>query len=425
MLVGGACYPIGMQAAIFLDRDDTLIHNSGDLGDPAEVRLIQGAAAAIGSLRGLGYKIVVVTNQGGVARGKYSEADVDAVHERINELVRTTASGASIDRFYYCPYHPQGTVERYCREHPWRKPQPGMLLQAAKDMRLDLGQCWMIGDQMRDVEAGAAAGVRTILVHRNGVAPARSDDGQVEPHFVARSLVEAVRIIAQQRKPEMADEMRLESPVARRPSTPIIRGGDTPSGDDAADSSASDASKPPASTPTVTSSKGPARATRPFRPWGAPGGDEPTPPVRRPTGNASSSRGDAATPPTPVASPTTSPAGMPLTASADTAARDETATEAISTAPPPHVDADTYNTPTASMQVTLRQILQELRNQRGGMHEFTALGYLAIVLQVGAAICLIAAFLMGPHEEGGFYKWLGTAIFVQLTVISVLLFDRE
>ena len=97
-----------MQPDVFLDRDNTLSENEGDLGDPNQVKLIQGAAAAIGSLRGLGYQIVVVSNQGGVARGKYGESDVDAVHERINKLVRQFASGAFIDRFSYCPFHPLG-----------------------------------------------------------------------------------------------------------------------------------------------------------------------------------------------------------------------------------------------------------------------------------------------------------------------------
>ena len=118
---------IAMTAAVFLDRDNTLIHNDGDLGDPDAVRLIKGAASAIASLRGLSYKIVVVSNQGGVARGKFTEQDVQAVHERIAQLVKET-SGTVIDRFYYCPYHPEGKTKKYRREHPWRKPQPGMIL---------------------------------------------------------------------------------------------------------------------------------------------------------------------------------------------------------------------------------------------------------------------------------------------------------
>lgn len=184
-----------MYRAVFLDRDNTIIHNDDDLGDPQRVNLIQGAASAIASLRGLGYKVVVVTNQGGVARGKYGEADVDAVNRRINELVKKQ-SGAMIDRFYYCPYHPQGTVESYKREHPWRKPQPGMLLQAAMDMNLDLRHCWMVGDQARDVEAGRAASTRTILL-RN---PSHAAPDPTEADHVVATLAEAARVIAERHK---------------------------------------------------------------------------------------------------------------------------------------------------------------------------------------------------------------------------------
>ena len=191
--------------AVFLDRDNTLIHNDGDLGDPAQVELIQGVPSAIASLRGLGYSIIVVTNQGGVARGAYSEQDVDEVHQRINELVKAS-SGARIDRFYYCPYHPDGSVDRYKREHPWRKPAPGMLLQAAKDMDIDMSQSWMIGDQARDIEAGNAAGVRTILLDPHSRAKVPNVSGQHDDDsdgFSARTLIEATRIIAQQRMPDV------------------------------------------------------------------------------------------------------------------------------------------------------------------------------------------------------------------------------
>ena len=210
-----------MNGAVFLDRDNTIIHNDGDLGDPAQVRLIQGAASAIASLKGLNYRIIVVTNQGGVARGKYTEADVDRVNERINELIRAN-SGVFVDRFYYCPYHPEGTVDRYRRDHPWRKPRPGMLLQAARDLGLDLRQSWMIGDQMRDVQAGFSAGVVPILLSQEGFTPPATkalppgvtlapDDRAaaakmvpIEPvrdYFIVRSLIEAVRLVGQKSRP--------------------------------------------------------------------------------------------------------------------------------------------------------------------------------------------------------------------------------
>lgn len=178
--------------AVFLDRDDTLIHcrsvtPDGDLGDPALVRLMDGAADACRALAEAGFTIVVVSNQGGVARGRYTTDAVERVNDRINELL-----GGLITRFYYCPYHPKGTVPAFTREHAWRKPAPGMLIQAAMDLGLDLEHSWMVGDAERDVEAGRAAGCRTILV-----APA---EPQTRADFTAPSLpIAATHIIMSSR----------------------------------------------------------------------------------------------------------------------------------------------------------------------------------------------------------------------------------
>ena len=198
-----------MHAAVFLDRDGTLCHDMADPADSASVTLIRGAAAAVSSLRGLGYKIVVVTNQGVVARGRCTEEQVVAAHDRINELIRQT-SGVSVDRFYYCPYSPEGTIEKYCRDHPWRKPQPGMLKQAATEMGLDLSRSWMIGDRAADIAAGAAVGARTILLDEKATVVRVADetyraDG-VKPDFVAPNLIEAVKAVAQQRRPETTEQ---------------------------------------------------------------------------------------------------------------------------------------------------------------------------------------------------------------------------
>lgn len=180
-----------MNQAIFLDRDNTLIANDGDLGDPARVRLIDGVVAPLIRLREAGYRLVVITNQGGVARGAYEEADVEAVHRRIGEMLDEAAGTEGfIERFYYCPFHPDAVVQRYRREHPWRKPNPGMLLQAADDLDLELNECWLIGDQARDAAAGKSAGCRTVLIS--------TDPGAIEQAdatAVAGDLAEAVDVV--------------------------------------------------------------------------------------------------------------------------------------------------------------------------------------------------------------------------------------
>lgn len=186
--------PDSARPGVFLDRDDTLIHCSdvtpdGDLGDPALVRLLPGAEQAVGRLKEAGFALVVVTNQGGVARGKYGLGDVDRVHDRINALL-----GGRIDAFRVCPFHPKGTVSEFAREHPWRKPSPGMLLDAARALGLDLARSWLVGDKDRDCEAGRAAGCRTVLVDPLGRATPDPDD-HPEAEFTARDVAAASEII--------------------------------------------------------------------------------------------------------------------------------------------------------------------------------------------------------------------------------------
>ena len=197
-----------MDPVVFLDRDNTLIANDGDLGDPAAVKLLPGVAEGLLRLKSSGFRIVVVTNQGGVARGRYGENDVERVHRRVAELVDAASGGERvIDRFYYCPYHPDGTVPEYRREHPWRKPQPGMLLQATEDLRLDLDRGWMVGDQPRDILAGRAAGCRTVLVALGPEEPApeRTESGG---DFHVASFAAAVDVILAHRQPEGAEAAR-------------------------------------------------------------------------------------------------------------------------------------------------------------------------------------------------------------------------
>lgn len=178
-----------MNKAVFLDRDDTVIEDPGYLSDPTGLKLLPGVEQAIKSLSNEGYKVILVTNQSGIARGILTEQTLELIH---GELRRQLAQkGAHLDGIYYCPYHPEGIVEGYIRESDWRKPQPGMLLKAAEDYELDLQQSWVVGDSGRDVEAGQRAGCKTIRIRH----PQASEDEDSQADHTVRNLKEAAAII--------------------------------------------------------------------------------------------------------------------------------------------------------------------------------------------------------------------------------------
>jgi D-glycero-D-manno-heptose 1,7-bisphosphate phosphatase len=143
--------------AMFFDRDGVIIENAHYLARLSDIRPIRGAAAAIRRLNMSGIPVVVITNQSGVARGYFPESFVRETHSYLNELF--AREDARVDAWYYCPHHPEHGLDCDCR-----KPKPGMLLSAAREMNLDLSRSWLIGDNLTDCEAGAAAGCRTILV---------------------------------------------------------------------------------------------------------------------------------------------------------------------------------------------------------------------------------------------------------------------
>lgn len=192
----GATEGLVGRPAIFLDRDDTICrctnHAPGnDLGDPALVELLPGALQACQALAKAGFPLVAITNQGGVARGRYGPKQVDQTCERVNELL-----GGLLAAAYYCPYHPMGTMSPWIREHPWRKPQPGMILAAAEDLGLDLARSWTVGDKSRDCVAGLDAGTRAILVTGTVPGVPSTDDGTLDPAIPrALDLTEAAAII--------------------------------------------------------------------------------------------------------------------------------------------------------------------------------------------------------------------------------------
>jgi D-glycero-D-manno-heptose 1,7-bisphosphate phosphatase len=178
-----------MKPAAFLDRDGTIIRDVHYLSDPAKVELLPGAAAGMRLLRDAGYACVVVSNQSAVARGIVSPERLASIHE---ELCRQLlARGVALDGWYFCAELPT-TSDRTTIDHPDRKPGPGMLLRAARELDLDLGQSWMIGDMVSDVLAGYNAGCRGSILVRTGHGTAQPEADQIATH-IAADLFEAAR----------------------------------------------------------------------------------------------------------------------------------------------------------------------------------------------------------------------------------------
>lgn len=145
------------RPCLFLDRDGTINVDHGYVGRYDDVAWIPGAKEVIRRFNEAGWLVVVVTNQSGVARGMFGSEDVDVLHrEMARELA---ASGARIDRFYFCPYHPEAQMERWRQDHHDRKPNPGMIEKAMRDLSIDPTCAFLVGDKMSDVEAARNAGI--------------------------------------------------------------------------------------------------------------------------------------------------------------------------------------------------------------------------------------------------------------------------
>src|SRR5262245_18465428 len=149
------------RPAVFLDRDGVLNVDHGYVHRPEQVEWVPGAIESVRRLNGLGYRVVVVTNQAGVAHGHYGEDSVFALHAWMRDEL--AAQGARIDAFYYCPYHPEGRVEQFRKSHIDRKPGPGMILRAFSDLAIDREGSFLIGDKESDIAAARAAGIPGFL----------------------------------------------------------------------------------------------------------------------------------------------------------------------------------------------------------------------------------------------------------------------
>ncbi len=189
--------------AIVMDRDGTVCDEVGYVNHVSRIRLLPRSAAAIRRARDAGFGTVIVTNQAGVARGYFDEDLIHRVHDRVREML--AEGGAAVDAIYYCPHHPDAGSEPYRRECDCRKPRPGMLLRARDELGVDLARSYMVGDSMRDIEAGKRVGATTILVltgYGRGELEYRSAGWKNHPDHIAEDLMDAVEwILARDAEP--------------------------------------------------------------------------------------------------------------------------------------------------------------------------------------------------------------------------------
>jgi len=169
--------------AVFVDKDGTLVENVPHNVDPARIALTPGAADGIAALARHGYRVIVVSNQPGVALGKFSERDLETVKARLGEML-------ALDGFYFCPHAPQGGCD--CR-----KPAPGLIERAAREHGVSLAESWLVGDILDDIEAGRRAGCRTVLLDNGNETEWQLTPDRL-PHHIACDLAQAADLILSQ-----------------------------------------------------------------------------------------------------------------------------------------------------------------------------------------------------------------------------------
>lgn len=178
---------------MFIDRDGCLVEEVGYVNHPSRIRLLPRSVEAVRRVNQAGFAAVIVTNQTGIARGYFTEETMHAANARVREALE--AGGARLDGFYVCTHHPSEGEPPYRAECDCRKPQPGLLLRAARELALDLGASAMVGDKFSDVAAGQAAGAAGVLVltgYGRGEWEYARHEQDVKPDHVAEDLLDAV-----------------------------------------------------------------------------------------------------------------------------------------------------------------------------------------------------------------------------------------
>lgn len=187
----------GTSPAVFLDRDGTIIEDIGYIRQPDQIKFLPGSIEAIKQLHQAGYKVVVITNQAGVARGLMSENIIQTIDKLIHRAILN--GGTHLDAIYYCPHHPEHGAYPYRQECECRKPHPGLIKKAEKDLNLDLKRSFMVGDKGTDIQAGQRAGIKTVFV-LTGRGKKELEEIPVTPDEIAADLLTAAKWILAQPK---------------------------------------------------------------------------------------------------------------------------------------------------------------------------------------------------------------------------------
>lgn len=178
--------------AVFLDKDGTLVEDVPYNIDPGKIKLYPETGKALKRLKKAGFKLIIISNQAGVAKGYFKEEALEVVEKVLGKQLEQY--NVVLDGFYYCPHHYEGKVAQYVQDCSCRKPKAGMLLQAANDLNIDLARSWMVGDILNDVEAGKGAGCKTILVNRGNETEWVINDMR-KPDHIVENLLEAAHQI--------------------------------------------------------------------------------------------------------------------------------------------------------------------------------------------------------------------------------------
>jgi len=426
------------RPAVFFDRDNTLIACDDFLGDPDKVVLVEGAAEAVAKARQLGFVVVTFSNQSGVARGFFTEEAVQAVNQRLDELLQKAKPAAIIARHEFCPFHPQAPVEKYRQDSPLRKPNPGMILQSAEALKLDLSRSWVIGDAPRDIAAGKAAGLRTILFTHPSLKRSQAADENldIQPDFTATSLPEAVEIIGRevfkklsQRRSEKSASVGSAAPTAPSSPSPIVVGEEKAEGFNPKTEDSGGAS------PHLLASNDPDAAST----------SEPTAP----------SDLDAESPATVEPSDVAAELEDPLLPRVDsilqsaltensTHYEDESTPKRRSARSIPSLPTQQLGTQSSTTRHSrlstqdsglrtqasrtddlLQQILEELKRRRESPSDFSISKLLAGITQILALAALFIAFLHREGDNPHFLHFAAFALILQTLTIALLIMSRQ